>query len=62
METFSYNRIIMGKEEIDIFFCLTGKHVFGFLFTEMIIYLLSGPLRFMRLFSKSLNLIGCQAS
>ena len=50
MATYSSNRLIMGKVEIDFFFCLNGKHVFGFLFTEMFIYLLSSPLRFMRLF------------
>ena len=35
MATYSSHRLIMGKEEIDNFFCLIG--VFGFFFTEMFI-------------------------
>ena len=45
----------MGKEEIDIFFCLIG---------DILIFLqkclLSSPLCFIRLLSKSMNLIGCR--
>ena len=35
MATFSSHRLIMGKEEIDIFSVLLG--IFGFFFTEMFI-------------------------
>ena len=38
MTTYSSHRLIMGKEEIDNFFCLIG--IFGF-FTEMFIELSS---------------------
>ena len=46
---------IMGKEEIDNFFCLIGD--IWIFFTEMF---LSSPLPFIRLLSKSVNLIGCR--
>ena len=53
MATCSSHRLIMGKEEIDYFFCLIG---------DIWIFLqkcsLSSPLRFIRLLSKSVNLIG----
>ena len=55
MATYSSHRLIMGKEEIDNFFCLIG---------DIWIFLqkcsLSSPLRFVRLLSKSVNLVGCQ--
>ena len=55
MATYSSRRLIMGKEEIDNFFCLIG---------DILIFLqnclLSSPLRFIRLLSKSVNLIGCR--
>ena len=54
MATYSSHRLIMGKEEIDHFF---------FLIVDICIFLqkclLSSPLRFVRLLSKSVNLIGC---
>ena len=53
MATFSSHRLIMGKEEIDNFFCLIGDIWIFFLQ----ICLLSSPLR-----SKSVNLIGCWAA
>ena len=46
----------MGKEEIDNFFCFIGD-IWKFFLQ---ICLLSSPLRFIRLLSKSVNLIGCQ--
>ena len=55
MATYSSHRLIMGKEEIDNFFRLIGD-IWNF-FTEMFI---SSPLRFIRLLSKSVNLIGCR--
>ena len=55
MATYSSHRLIMGKEEIDHFF---------FLMVDICIflqqYIFSGPLRFIRLLSKSVNLIGCR--
>ena len=55
MVTYSSHRLIMGKEEIDFFF---------FLIWDIWIFLKkclsSSPLRFIRLLSKSVNLIGCQ--
>ena len=55
MATFSSHRLKMGKEEIDNFFCQLG--IFGFFLQKC---LLSCPLRFIRLLSKSVNLIGCR--
>ena len=55
MVTYSSHRLIMGKEEIDIFFCLNGNIL---IFLQKC--LLSSPLRFTQLLSKSLNLIGCR--
>ena len=53
--TYSSHRLIMGKEEIDHFF---------FLIVDICIFLqkclFSSPLRFIRLLSKSVNLIGCR--
>ena len=46
----------MGKEEIDIFFCLIWDILIFFLQK----CLLSSPLRFIWLLSKSVNLIGCR--
>ena len=55
IETYSSHRLIMGKEEIDHFF---------FLIVDICIFLqkclFSSPLRFIRLLSKSVNLIGCR--
>ena len=55
METYSSHRLIMGKEEIDNFFCLIGD-IWNFFLHEC---LLSSPLHFIRLLSKSVDLIGC---
>ena len=54
--TYSSHRLIMGKEEIDHFFCINGD--IWILFLQ--ICLLSSPLRFTLPLSKSLNLIGCR--
>ena len=56
MATYSSHRLIMGKEDIDNFFCLIGD-ILDFFLQKC---LLSSPLRFMRLLSKSVNLIGCR--
>ena len=56
METYSSHRLIMGKEEIDNFFCLIGD--FWNFFKQKC--LLSSPLRFIRFLFKSVNLIGCR--
>ena len=53
MATYSSHRLIMGKEEIDNFFCLIGD-----IWNILQKCLLSSPLRFIRLLSKSVNLIG----
>ena len=58
MATYSSHRLIMGKEEIDNFFCPIGDIWKKFL-QEC---LLSSPLRSIRLLSKSVNLIGCRRS
>ena len=55
MATYSSHRLIMGKEEIDNFSVSLG--IFGFSLQKC---LLSSPLRFIRLLSKSVNLIGCR--
>ena len=55
MATYSSHRLIMGKEEIDKFFCLIWD-IWNFFLQKC---LLSSPLRFIRLLSKSVNLIGC---
>ena len=57
MATYSSHRLIMGKEEIDIFFVSLG--IFGFFFFLQKC-LSSSPLSFIRLLSKSVNLIGCR--
>ena len=54
METYSSHRLIMGKEEIDNFFCLIGD-IWNFFLQKC---LLSSPACFIQLLSKSLNLIG----
>ena len=54
MATYSSHRLIMGKEEIDNF--SVSLEIFGFFLQKC---LLSSPLRFIRLLSKSANLIGC---
>ena len=56
MATYSSHRLIMGKEEIDIFFCLIGDIWKNFLQK----CLLCSLLHFVRLLSKSVNLIGCR--
>ena len=56
MATYSSHRLIMGKEEIDNFFCL-NRDIFNFYLQKC---LLSSPLRFISLLSKSVNLIGCR--
>ena len=56
MATYSSHRLIMGKEEIDNFFL---SH-WGYLDFFLQKYLLSSPLRFIPLLSKSVNLIGCR--
>ena len=53
MATYSSLRLIMGKEEIDNFFCLIGDIWNSFLQK----CLLSSPLHFIQLLSKSVNLI-----
>ena len=53
MATYSSHRLIMGKEEIDNFFCLIGD-IWIFFLQKC---LLSSPLRFIQLLSKSVNLI-----
>ena len=58
MATYSSHRLKMGKEEIDNFF---------FLIVDICIFFLqkclfSSPLRFIRLLSKSVNLIGCRGA
>ena len=55
MATYSSKRLIMGKEEIDHLFFLI-VHICIFLQKK----LFSSPLRFIRLLSKSVNLIGCR--
>ena len=58
MATSSSHRLIMGKEEIQDFFCLVGDS-WNFFLQKC---LLSSPLCFVRLLSKSVNLIGCRGS
>ena len=56
MATYSSHRLIMGKEEIDKKNSVS-LGIFGFFLQKC---LLSSPLRFLRLLSKSFNLIGCR--
>ena len=56
MATSIFHRLIMGKVKIDNFFCLIGD--IWYLFLQKC--LLSSPLRFIWLLSKSLKLIGFQ--
>ena len=56
MATYSSHRLIMGKEKIDNFFGLIGD-IWDFVLQKC---LLSSPLLFIRLLSKSVNLIGCR--
>ena len=56
MATYSSHRLIMGKEEIDNFSVSMG--IFGKFVLQKCF--LSSPLRFIRLLSKLLNLIGCR--
>ena len=56
MATYSSHRLIMGKEEIDNFFCLIGD----IWKKNLQKCLLSSPLRFIQLLFKSVNLIGCR--
>ena len=57
MATCSSHRLIMGKVEIDHFSVSLG--IFGFFFVLQKC-LLNIPLHFIRLLSKSVNLIGCR--
>ena len=54
MATYSSHRLIMGKVEIDSFCRVIGGYLIFFLQK----YSLSSPPCFIRLLSKSLNLIG----
>ena len=54
MATYSSHRLIMGKVEVYNFFCLIGD-IWNFFLQKC---LLSSPACFIRLMSKSLNLIG----
>ena len=56
MATYSSHRLIMGKEKINNFFGLIGD-IWDFVLQK---YLLSSPLLFIRLLSKSVNLTGCR--
>ena len=56
MATYSSHRLIMGKEEIDHFFFLILD--ICNLFLQKCLF--SSPLHFIRLLSKSVNLIGCR--
>ena len=58
MATYSSHRLIIGKEEIDNLFCLNG-YIWNYFFQKC---LLSSPLRFIRLLTKSINLIGCRVA
>ena len=58
MATYSSHRLIMGKEEIDNFFCLI-RDIWNFFLQEC---LLSSPLSFIRLLSKSVILIDWRRS
>ena len=58
MATHSSHRLIMAKVEICIFFCLNGD-IWSFFLQKC---LLSSPLCFIQLLSKSVYLIGCQGS
>ena len=53
MATYSSHRLIMGKEEIDHFFFLIVD-----IFLQKCLF--SSHLRFIRLLSKLVNLIGCR--
>ena len=56
MATYIFHTLIIGKVKIDNFFCLNGD--IWNLFLQKC--LLSSPVRFIWLLSKSLNFIGCQ--
>ena len=55
MATYSSHRLIMGKEEINKFFCLIEDTCIWIFFIQKC--LLSSPIFFIRLLSKPLNLI-----
>ena len=57
MATYSSHRLIIKKVEIDHF--SVSFRIFGFFLQK---YLLNIPLRFVRLLSKSVNLIGCRVA
>ena len=59
MATYSSHRLIMGKEEIDNFFCLIGD-IWKKNFLQKCLLSRSSPLGFIQLLSKSVNLIGCR--
>ena len=58
MATYSFLRLIMGKEEIDNLFRLIGD----IWKKKLQKCLLSSPLRFIPFLPKSVNLIGCRAA
>ena len=58
MATYSSHGLKMGKEDIDNFFCLIVD-IWNFFLQKC---LLSSLLHFIRLLSKSVNLIGCLRS
>ena len=58
METYSFNRLIMGKVEIGNFYCLIGDNRI-LIFTEMFIWIV---LHCYKTLLDSLNLIGCRGN
>ena len=56
MATYRSHRLIIGKEEIDNFSVSLAGDIWKQFLQKC---LLSSPLRFIRLLSKSVNLIGC---
>ena len=58
MATYSFHRLIMGKEEIGNFYCLIGDN--RILFLQKC--LLNSSSHFIRLLSELLNLIGCRGN
>ena len=58
MATYVFHRLLMGKVKNNNFLCLDGD-IWNLFLHQC---LLSSPLRFIWLLSKSLNLIGCQGN
>ena len=58
MATYIFHTLILGKVKIDNFFCLNGD--IWNLFLQK--FLLSSPVRFIWLLSKSLNFISCEGN